>query len=215
MMRPSLGMLTMTAALVCAGGGLAGCKGDKPSAHATSAPSAAPAEQPAPATLSEPRPPAPAAGEFAGVDAYDAPALSRVEMPSGVVIEELKVGEGEAAFPRAFVTFHYRAKVQGGQEFYSSTEVPEGPKPESQSLDRLIPGLATGMVGMKSGGRRRLTVPPSLAPGVVGIKDEKGNLRIPPDATLVYVVDAVAIRQQLITAPPQNRDSGAVAPPAP
>lgn len=198
------------AVLVLAGvaaGGLAGCKGEKPASGGSGSATATPAASATTAAASttpaaEPTAPAAAALDVAGPDAYDAPALSRVELPSGLIIEDLRIGHGAAALPRAFMSFHYRGKIQGGKEFNVTSEAPGGPKPEEQAINRLIPGLATGLVGMKEGGRRRLTIPPQLAPGIVGLKDAEGNDRIPGDATLIYVIDAMTIKQQLVPATP-------------
>ena len=51
---------------------------------------------------------------------------------------------------------------------------------QAHALDK---GWDQGIVGMKEGGRRLLVIPPDLAYGAQG----QGN--IPPDATLLFVVD--------------------------
>ena len=48
----------------------------------------------------------------------------------------------------------------------------------------MIPGWDQGIVGMREGGRRKLTIPSDLAYGPAGSPPV-----IPPDATLVFVVD--------------------------
>jgi peptidylprolyl isomerase len=158
---------------------------------------------------------------FAGPDAYDAPAVSRYELPSGLVIEDLIRGDGDLVLPMSTVTFHYRFKVKGGDEIHISAEMPhdppvEGqapaaPAPESQRLSRLIPGLRDGLVGMKAGGRRRLTIPPDLAPGIAGNRNEAGEFRIAPDAVLIYVVDMIETK---VVAPPATPPAAPASPPA-
>lgn len=199
---------------VCGGVAVAtsGCKSEKrddkpapPAAAASAKPEAKPdAAAPAQAeraTETTPAPVAPTPGadvsRFSGPDAYETKAQSRVDLPSGLVIEDLRIGEGPSALPGAVVTFHYRGKLEGGKEFDCTLDREGGPKPEEHPINKLFPGLTNGMIGMKAGGRRRLTIPPYLAPGIVGMKDSDGIELIPPNATLIYVIDMLDIKQQL------------------
>jgi peptidylprolyl isomerase len=52
----------------------------------------------------------------------------------------------------------------------------------------VIPGWDRGIVGMRKGGRRTLTIPPELAYGA------EGSGPIAPNETLVFVVDLVRVR---------------------
>jgi peptidylprolyl isomerase len=51
---------------------------------------------------------------------------------------------------------------------------------------QVIPGCDKSIVGMKAGGRRELIIPPSLAYGT-------GGQGIPPNDTLVFVVDVLKV----------------------
>ena len=58
--------------------------------------------------------------------------------------------------------------------------------PVTFKLTGRIKGLQDGIPGMKVGGRRLLIVPPSLGFGPAG------NASVPPNATLIYVIDLLA-----------------------
>lgn len=63
------------------------------------------------------------------------------------------------------------------------------PFPFSLGAGQVIPGWDEGVVGMKVGGRRELIIPPDLAYGKRGAPPAIG-----PDATLVSVIDLLAVQ---------------------
>jgi FKBP-type peptidyl-prolyl cis-trans isomerase len=99
-----------------------------------------------------------------------------------VVSEDAVVGTGDAAGPGDHVTVHYVGTLTNGTEFDSSRK---RSKPLDFVLGRgqVIKGWDDGIAGMKVGGKRKLTIPPSLGYGVRG----QGEL-IPPNATLDFDV---------------------------
>lgn len=115
-----------------------------------------------------------------------------------VEIEDIIQGSGEEAAGSDVVTIEYIGMFEDGEVFDSSAQW--GPlrfqlesrmiydPPEARN-GRVIPGLSRGMPGMKVGGVRRITIPPELAYGRNG--DETGT--IPPDATLVFEVELIAL----------------------
>ena len=137
-----------------------------------------------------------------GCGAEDELAESAVEPPAVVEelsVEDLVIGDGlECQSPSEVVTIHYRGMLLDGQEFDSSYE--RG-VPIVASLDSLIPGWQQGMPGMRIGGKRRLTVPEDLAySGMAEVRVVStsrsagaGEVLIPPDSTLVFEIELLAI----------------------
>jgi FKBP-type peptidyl-prolyl cis-trans isomerase FkpA len=109
-------------------------------------------------------------------------------------IVDLKAGEGAsiAAGQQAVVQYTgwlYEASTpdKKGTEFDSSRKTGE-PFRFTVGAGQVIKGWDQGVVGMKIGGSRRLTVPPDLAYGENGA----GGV-IPPSATLVFEVELMGI----------------------
>jgi hypothetical protein len=114
-------------------------------------------------------------------------------------VEDLAIGDGpECEQPNEIVTIHYRGSLLDGRVFDSSYERGE---PIVASLDSLIPGWQQGVPGMRVGGRRRLTVPADLAySGMAALQainssdsTGTGEVLIPPDSTLVFEIELLAI----------------------
>ncbi len=110
-------------------------------------------------------------------------------MPAtGLVIEDVVVGSGpEARGPGQFVTVHYTGWLTDGTEFDSSRRRDE-PFGFPLGVGYVIPGWDQGVVGMRVGGKRKLTIPPELGYGTRGA----GGV-IPPNATLVFEVELVEL----------------------
>jgi FKBP-type peptidyl-prolyl cis-trans isomerase FkpA len=107
--------------------------------------------------------------------------------PSGLIIEDLAVGEGEAATSGQRVTVHYTGWLADGEKFDSSKDR-DDPFRFSLGAGRVIKGWDEGVQGMKVGGSRKLTVPPALGYGARGA----GGV-IPPNATLIFEVELLDI----------------------
>ena len=108
---------------------------------------------------------------------------------SGLVIEDLVVGEGVAAASGNKVTVHYTGTLTDGKKFDSSRDRGE-PFEVTLGQRRVIAGWEMGLKGMKVGEKRRLTIPPDLGYGARGA----GGV-IPPNATLIFEVELLAIRR--------------------
>jgi len=105
---------------------------------------------------------------------------------SGLTIEDIKLGAGIAAAPGQTVNVHYTGWLAGGRKFDSSRERNEAFEFEL-AAGQVIAGWDEGVLGMKVGGKRTLTVPPHLGYG------ERGAGAVPPNATLVFDVELLAL----------------------
>jgi len=109
--------------------------------------------------------------------------------PTELVVEDITVGSGPEAVAGQKVDVHYvGVSWSTGQEFDASWD-------RRSTFDfkvgggQVIQGWDQGVAGMKVGGRRRLTIPPSL-----GYGDRGAGGAIKPNETLVFVVDLVSVR---------------------
>ena len=107
---------------------------------------------------------------------------------SGLTYQDARVGTGAEAKAGQNVSVHYTGWLTNGTKFDSSLD--RG-RPFSFPLGggRVIKGWDEGVVGMKVGGKRKLTIPPEKAYGERGA----GSV-IPPGATLVFEVELLAVR---------------------
>ena len=106
----------------------------------------------------------------------------------GVVIEDLKVGGGATATSGKLVSAHYTGRFPDGKKFDSSYDAGV-PIDFLLGAGKVIKGWDVGIEGMRVGGKRRLTIPPELAYGA------RGGGPIPPNATLVFDVELVAVKE--------------------
>lgn len=118
--------------------------------------------------------------------------MSQITTASGLIYEELTVGEGNEAKAGDFVSVHYTGWLQNadgseGQKFDSSVDRDE-PFEFPLGAGHVIQGWDEGVLGMKIGGKRRLIVPSDLGYGPRGA----GGV-IPPNATLIFDVELLEI----------------------
>ncbi len=110
---------------------------------------------------------------------------------TGLIIEDLVAGEGEAAVAGRQVTVHYTGWLvkdgAAGRKFDSSKDRGD-PFDFPLGAGHVIRGWDEGVQGMKVGGTRRLTIPPELGYGARGA----GGV-IPGNATLLFEVELLAV----------------------
>lgn len=118
--------------------------------------------------------------------------MSIITTESGLQYEELVTGEGAEAKAGQHVTVHYTGWLRNddgslGAKFDSSKDRND-PFEFALGAGHVIRGWDEGVQGMKVGGSRRLTIPASLGYGARGA----GGV-IPPNATLIFDVDLLAV----------------------
>jgi peptidylprolyl isomerase len=138
------------------------------------------------ATLAAPTATTPATTPSQGADLSKKPV---VKPPSGPPPKQLEVkdivkGSGQAAKAGDTLTVNYvGVNYSNGKQFDASWDRGE-PFSFPLGAGQVIPGWDQGLVGMRPGGRRQLTIPPDLAYGAQGAPPD-----IPPNATLIFVID--------------------------
>lgn len=107
-----------------------------------------------------------------------------------VKVEDLKVGTGEPAKEGDFVVFHYTGWLTDDTKFDSSLDRQEEVEFRLGSSG-VIKGWEKGLIGMKAGGKRRLTIPPELGYG----KGSGPGGTLPPNSTLIFEIDLLRIKR--------------------
>lgn len=101
-------------------------------------------------------------------------------------IEDLKKGEGSEVIGGDYITIHYLGTLADGKKFDSSYDR-GNPFKTRIGVGDVIEGWDMGVVGMKVGGKRRLTIPANLAYGDREVGD------IPPNSTLIFELELLNI----------------------
>jgi len=108
-------------------------------------------------------------------------------MDGELIIEDLKVGEGTAVAQYNIVTVNYTGWLTDGTKFDSSLNPGRTPFRFTVGGGQVIKGWDEGLIGMKVGGKRKLTIPPNMGYG----GQDMGV--IPPNSTLVFEIDLLII----------------------
>lgn len=109
--------------------------------------------------------------------------------PADLLIEDVVVGDGDEARPGQHVSVHYVGVAwSNGSQFDSSWDRDE-PFEFHLGASEVIQGWDQGVAGMRTGGRRRLTIPPHLGYGSRG-----AGGAIKGGETLIFMVDLLGVR---------------------
>lgn len=102
--------------------------------------------------------------------------------------EDILEGKGEEVKSGDTILVHYTGTLLDGTKFDSSLDRNE-PFSFTLGAGEVIAGWDQGIVGMRVGGKRKLTIPPDLAYGQTG-----AGSQIPPNATLVFEVELLEMK---------------------
>ena len=108
---------------------------------------------------------------------------------SGLIYEDIKVGEGESPKPTQMVALHCKGWLESGKTFYDSRTDRDGDKPLRNLASRFVKGFNEGLSTMKIGGKRIMVIPGDLGYGAKG--DRASG--IPPNATIIFEVELLEI----------------------
>lgn len=119
--------------------------------------------------------------------AYPTPTASATISPvEELKIEDEKVGTGAEAVAGKKVTVNYVGTLVNGTKFDSSYDRNQ-PFTFTLGAGEVIAGWDQGVTGMKVGGKRKLTIPPSLGYGAQDLG------AIPPNSTLIFEVELLKV----------------------
>jgi peptidylprolyl isomerase len=105
-----------------------------------------------------------------------------------LIVEDLVVGTGAKARAGDTISVHYTGWLEDGTQFDSSLDKGE-PIEFVLGKGQVIAGWEQGLIGMKVGGLRKLTIPPDLGYGAKGKRKY-----IPPNAALIFEVELLEVR---------------------
>ena len=108
-------------------------------------------------------------------------------MNGELIIEDIIVGQGAEAVKHSIITVNYTGWLEDGTKFDSSLNPGREPLRFTLGAGQMIQGFDQGIVGMKVGGKRKLTIPPNLGYG----SQDKGI--IPPNSTLIFELDLLIV----------------------
>ena len=163
---------------------LAGCGGGGGNAKPADIPAGGASSTPATTTPATPK----ASTNLKNTKVKPAVPKQKGKPPKKLVVKDIVVGKGPAAKKGDRLSMQYVGVTYAdGNEFDSSWDRGQ-PFKLVLGKGSVIKGWDQGLVGIRRGGRRELIIPAKLAYGATGQPPS-----IPPNATLVFIVDALSV----------------------
>lgn len=103
-------------------------------------------------------------------------------------IEDLKIGTGAEVKSGDTILINYKGTLLNGTQFDSSYDRGQ-PFETKIGVGMVIEGWDVGVIGMKVGGKRKLTIPSNMAYGPQGA----GGI-IPPNSPLIFELELLSIK---------------------
>jgi hypothetical protein len=130
--------------------------------------------------------------------AASAPPPVELDLNAKLGVKDEVVGKGRVAKAGDEVEVHYTGTLTDGTKFDSSRDRRDGKETFKFPLGagQVIKGWDEGVAGMKVGGKRKLTIPPSLGYGL------QGRSKIPPNSTLLFDIELIAVKPGAAAAKP-------------
>ncbi len=112
---------------------------------------------------------------------------------------DTKVGNGTSASTGACIYVYYVGMLADGREFDATRKTSASGRPQAPVVfelgtGRVMQGWEKGLLGMRVGGTRRLSVPYRMAYGAGGLPPS-----IPPATDLIFDIELAAVKAALPT----------------
>ena len=128
---------------------------------------------------------------------HPTPSSTAAEPAGELKIDDLVTGKGPEVKSGDTVVVHYSGALTDGTKFDASRDHPQTAAGFTTPIPgRLIQGWNKGIPGMRVGGKRKLTVPPSLGYGAMP------QSKIPANSTLVFEIELLEIKAANAPPPP-------------